>query len=103
MTGIAGVQLEARAVIAAVKLTKSVWVCAVEIATASALGGMIIPALRLLVVSGIFIFFEKKWLTDGRKVDGRTVGGQTNGWQTDGQKMVNGRTDGRLTDRRPDG
>ena len=58
--------MEMRAVIAAVKLRRSAWVCAVERAAASALGGMLIPALRLLVVAG-FLFFET-FLVDGQTV-----------------------------------
>ena len=62
MTGIAGVQLETRAVIAAVKLTRSAWVCVVYRADESASGGLLITALRLLVVVGIlFLFFEKSF------------------------------------------
>ena len=61
MTGIAGVWLVTRAVIAAVKLTRSAGVCALERAAASASGGLLIPALRLLVAAGIlFLFFVKK-------------------------------------------
>ena len=60
-------------VIAAVKLTISAWVCAVERAAASASGGLIIPALRLLVVAVIlFSFLRRK--KRRKKVDGRTVG-----------------------------
>ena len=62
MIGIAGVRLEMRAVIAAFKVTRSTWFCAVDIATKSASGGLLVPALRLLVVAGIlFLFFEKKF------------------------------------------
>ena len=83
--------------IAAIKLTRSAWVCAVERAAASASGGLLITALQLLVVAGILFLFLRE-----KTVDGRTVGRLAEG-QTDGRKTVDGRTDGRLPDEQTDG